>query len=425
MRSTHGANLLQAIALSGSVTNFVRCRPEWFIDEEERLFTFMNTHFRTYNTIATIETLERSGFSSRSLPEEPVDYYFTKVQNRSIYNALSPMQRGLQQAFSDKNVDSIIDNLSSMLTTAREIGLSDQDVVNVVNEFDNVLEEHRDSFMRQGIRGISLGWDYLDRLTNGAQPGDVIVVVARPGMGKSYLLLHAAMKAWEEGRPILIGSMEMSNNQLAKRMLAIGTGMRTDRFTQGTLSTLGEQYAHQYIHHARSKAPCHLVAGNFRKSVVDMERIIRELSPDIAYVDAAYLLQPQKQKFNSNRRESIADVIEGLKSVAINTNIPIVVTVQFNRNVKKGKNTDIDLESIGETDTIGQIASVVIGVQEGRTGNEKTERRLSVIKNRDGDNGKFVTNFKFDPTVDFGYLCEITDDETTPVEQDEDVSELI
>jgi len=155
----------------------------------------------------------------------------------------------------------------------------------------------------------------------------------------------------------------------------------------------------------------HLISGDFRKSVSDIERIAYQTNPDIVYLDAGYLLVPEKKSFtNKSRRELIADVIEGLKAVARNLNIPIVVTVQFNRNVKENMKQDLTLESIGETDVIGQIASVVLGIRKGREGAETVERRLELIKNRDGIDGKkFLVNFGFEP-VDFTFLEEIVGD---------------
>ena len=299
-----GVNLINAIAASGSVNYFVRCKRDWFLDNNEgginerNLYDFVLSHVRRYNRVPSVDTIVENGFPivPRRPLTESVDYYFEQITSRAVYNALNKHHHSFMTGMRHRDMDRCLSLLHQMIDDVH-CANSNSNIVEVREQFDEVMQDHAESVLRDGIKGITLGWDYLDNLTQGAQPGDVIVIVARPGMGKSYLLLHAAMKAWESGRPILIGSMEMSNEQIAKRMLSIGTGIRPDRFTLGRLSTPGVEAAQDYIRSVEGMSKCHLIAGEFKKTVGDMESIIRELRPDIAYIDAAYLLQPDKTKY--------------------------------------------------------------------------------------------------------------------------------
>ena len=423
-----GIDILRSVVNDRSTINFQKIKREWLINsQEENLYDFIREHINNHSTVPSIDTLRENGFHARSVVSEEFSYYENRLRKRVIFNILNSEHESFINAMNSRDVDLAASCLQEMLAGIYSVNTGNE-IIHHQNSFTSVMEEHDDAFFRGDIKGITLGYDYLDQLTQGAQGGDVIVIVARPGMGKSYLLLNMAKVAWESGRSCMIGSMEMSNEQLSKRLLSIVTGIPTLRFTQGRLGTLPAQYVRQTIEETADMPPLNFIGGKFRKSVLDIERMIRETSPQIAYIDAAYLLQPEnKKKFTPNRREAIADVIEGIKAVASNTNIPIVVTVQFNRTVKKGKKVEIDLDAIGETDTIGQIASIVLGIQEGRQGYEKEERRISLIKNREGEDGKFVVNFKFDPLVNFDFICEYTEDvaRNTTEEENENIADML
>jgi len=373
------------------------------------VYDFLATHFHRYGNVPSIATLAENGISLPPVTEN-YQYYFSHIKERFIFRALSERISNLTGALKERNGELSVAVLKDMLSAVQGIG-GITDFISLSAELQSIMDVHRSMRFRTGIMGITLGWDFLDDLTQGAQRGDVIVYVGRPSVGKSWMLGYSAYKAWESGKPILLGSMEMSHNQMAKRILGMGTGINPNYFTTGGLSFMAERYTHNVIRDFETRPPLHLISGDFRKSVSDIERIAYQTNPDIVYLDAGYLLVPEKKSFtNKSRRELIADVIEGLKAVARNLNIPIVVTVQFNRNVKENMKQDLTLESIGETDVIGQIASVVLGIRKGREGAETVERRLELIKNRDGIDGKkFLVNFGFEP-VDFTFLEEIVGD---------------
>jgi replicative DNA helicase len=148
--------------------------------------------------------------------------------------------------------------------------------------------------------------------------------------------------------------------------------------------------------------PCSLAAGDSCKTVGDIDTLIQECSPDVVYVDAGYLLTPEKQLRNGSRHEIIASVAEELKQVAVRRSVPIVLTVQFNRD-ETGRDEDRVplLANIAGSDVLGQIASLVIAVKKGAAPNEESERRYDIIKDRDGQIGGFTTEYVFSPAVSF------------------------
>lgn len=143
--------------------------------------------------------------------------------------------------------------------------------------------------------------------------------------------------------------------------------------------------------------PFTLLVGNLKKSVTDVDALMQEYGPDVAYVDASYLLHSAAgEAFKGKPWESARDVMRGLKDLAQRLNRPIFQSVQFNRAQKE--DVAMSLDNIGQTDEIGQLSSIVIGIRRGASPNERIQRRFKIIKNRHGrDMIDFTTRFEFSP----------------------------
>jgi hypothetical protein len=157
----------------------------------------------------------------------------------------------------------------------------------------------------------------------------------------------------------------------------------------------------------------HFVAGDLNKTVLDIDGLVAEFAPDIVIVDAAYLLDPGNVggKFaRYAKHEALQEVLKGLKDMALKRDIPVNISVQFNRDAKKGTGTSgIGLENIFGSDWIGQMASNVVGISHGEGQAAKTQRIYHVLKVRNGaDGGKFSTNFLFEP-FDMNFIMELAD----------------
>jgi replicative DNA helicase len=230
----------------------------------------------------------------------------------------------------------------------------------------------------------------------------VITFVARPGMGKSYLLTSIARTAWLEGQNVLFVTMEMTGPQIARRMLGIHAGINPDYIRRGQVSTFSEGIMHQAAQDLRGGAPFHMLSGSFNKSVPVVDAAIQEFGPDIVIIDASYLMQPSGGGSNRKSFEVLSDVGKEIKEMAMSRGRPVVQSVQFNREA--GKTKDVDLIHIGGTDTVGQISTIAIAIQKGDAPHEATRRKLKIMKNREGDGGaEMQINFLFNPP-DFSFI---------------------
>lgn len=409
-----GLQFIHAAIAAGSVTGFREVGDDFFVREEMNAVAFVRQHIRSYGRLPSIETCAQNGVAFPRI-SETFQYYDHQLRTRAMFNRINADHPMLLEAMRARNMNAARDALRMMLTNVNALD-NDTDVTSIQEEARMAMEGYDEAHNSHGgLRGVTLGWDVLDEITQGAQAGDVIVVVGRPSEGKSYLLIHMLKRAWLLGSSALFTSMEMTTQQITRRLIAMTAGVNPDFLRNGRLSTVGHRQVLNTIEGFDELPPLHMLSGDFRRKVADIDKIAQQLVPDIFYIDAGYLLAPSNERRQYSRREQIADVLGELKAMSIARRRPIVLTVQFNRDAKKaGADKELDVSQIAETDVIGQLATVVIGVRQGKPPFERSRRRLEIIKNRDGSALKFTTRFQFAP-IDFSYLPD--EEEQMPIEQ--------
>lgn len=419
-----GLDLLSSIIQESSRATVAEISEQLFVGEQElSAYRFFINHYRSYGQLPTADTFLTNGIR---LPRvsEPLDYYMQRCRNRVRYNALVSLQGSLPAMIRDQRIDQALDSLRETISTVNMINLSSA-VVSSAQAFDRIMLQYDEDQSREGLRGVTLGYDIIDRVTDGAQGGDIIIIAGRPNQGKSYLLLKMAIEAWTAGSSILFASMEMTVDQVARRMVGMMSGISPDYIRRGEVSSFNEGVLHNTIEAADSLPPFHFVSGDLRKSVGQIDTLIQQYAPDVIYIDAGYLLHSDKGRAK-DRREKISDVAEELKATALVRNRPIVTTVQLNRQgtPKRGQNgrseSEPGTENLAETDVLGQIATAVMLLYPpSKTVRDK--RIVSMSKNRDGPLIKFLINFGFTP-LNFNFVREIDDDfnpETDSMDSDD------
>lgn len=417
---SQGIQLISSIIAARSHTAARRLRADLFTPEETPMFEFVNRFYRTYGALPSPEAVTENGFRTMIAPN-PVDYYYDRVCNRNIGTAWQLEHPNLVRALSGANVPEGQAVLERMVRVGRRFDANNT-VVSLEAAAEMVREDYEFAAGLMGaLRGITFGWDFLDTMTGGATPGDISAFVARPGMGKSWTMIYQALRAWQSGSSVLFMTMEMTVLQTMRRLIGMISGINSSDIRRGRLSHWGEELFYETIDDRLHGPPFHFVAGDLNKSVADVDNLVMEFSPDLVIVDAAYLLEPEP---NKNARyaghELLQNVLKGLKAIALRRDVPINISVQFNRDASKMKNGSL-LENIGGSDWIGQIASNVVAIGAGEAGsaNERLVRRYEVIKARDAETGgKFETNFLFQP-FNMDFLQEIVEGQAASANQAE------
>lgn len=397
-----GLNALRAIIDNGSLELFRTLKPEWFVDTEEEAYKFIRSHVRRYGTLPDMATMKENGHSIKQAAE-PAQYYVDRLAQRAVYSAVSDRHAEFIEAMKNRDPVLIKQRLAEMLVATRQVDYR-QDYSTLMEQLRGIIGDYREAKRCPGLQGVTLGNPVLDAVTNGGQAGDLIVVAGRPNIGKSWKLLAMLRGAWKAGHSVAVVSMEMPSRQLSRRLLGMESGLNPDMIRRGELSSAyGENMFYQTVERISNMPPITFLEGSFRKTVADVDNLVQQCSPDILMVDAAYLVSPTTAQKNASVRDLKNAVLEELKSLAIDRRIPVVLTWQLNREAKKNSKKGLDLSHIAETDGLGQIASVVIGMTKGKVPLEASTREYQIIKNREGQLLSYHANFSFNP-MNFDYI---------------------
>ncbi|MBI2264702.1 MAG: replicative DNA helicase [Armatimonadetes bacterium] len=260
----------------------------------------------------------------------------------------------------------------------------------LIEAFQKVEELYK---RKSGITGIPTGFEDLDHITAGMQPSDLIVVAARPSMGKTSFCLniaqHAAVK---ENLPIAIFSLEMSRDQLAQRMLCSEAGIDAQRLRSGRLAEV-EWSKLSYALGVLSEAPI-FIDDSAALTVIEVRSKARRLKAEkglkMIVVDYLQLLRGSSR--TENRTQEISEISRGLKALAKELEVPVVALSQLSREVEKRTDKRPILSDLRESGAIEQEADVVAFIYRDDYYNpDKTDKKniaeIIVAKQRNGPIG--------------------------------------
>lgn len=260
-------------------------------------------------------------------------------------------------------VDDLLDQVerSVMRITQDTEENVDRTMKQLVNEaIDQIQDFHsRDG----GLIGIGTGFPDLDQMTSGLKPGEMFVVAARPSMGKTSLamnMVEAAVLNSEKPTPTAVFSLEMTAESLTLRMICSLAKVNLRDIQGGFLQ---EREFHKLTKAAGqlSNAPLY-IDDTSGLSVLQMKAKARRLKQQydiqLIVIDYLQLLHSTSARAD-NRQQEIADISTGVKSLAKELNVPVVVLSQLNRELEKDKNRKPRLSDLRESGSIEQDADVV------------------------------------------------------------------
>ncbi len=259
---------------------------------------------------------------------------------------------------------------------------------------------------KDGLTGIPSGFIALDRLTAGWQKSDLVIVAARPGMGKTAFMLSLLRNAAiDHGHPVAIFSLEMASLQLVNRLIASEAELESEKIKRGTL----EEHEWQQLIHKTAKlsqAPIY-VDDTPALSIFELRTKCRRLKVkhdiQLIVVDYLQLMTGDATKSSTNREQEIAYISKSLKSLAKELNVPILAPSQLSRAVEtRGGSKRPILSDLRESGAIEQDADMVLflyrpeyyGLTEDDLGNPtKGLTEVIIAKHRNGSLDAVTLNF--------------------------------
>ncbi len=276
-----------------------------------------------------------------------------------------------------------------------------------INEVVNEVKEKAESRKNKGsLTGLSTGFGIMDQITSGLQPEELIILAARPSMGKSAFAMNLALNAAKHNKDqkaaVAVFSLEMSNEQLVGRMMASESRVENRKIKTGELTPKEWQFVDSA---AESLGRLNVFFDDSSAiSVQDIRSKCRKLKQegklDFVVIDYLQLIKGDESKGGGvNRQEEVAKISRQLKQMARELKIPVMALSQLSRGVEKRDDKRPVLADLRESGSIEQDADIVLFLyrdeyySHGKEDNGETE--LSFAKNRQGSVGN-VLLFKFE-----------------------------
>lgn len=363
-----------------------------FNQEEKKVFNFLFAYHREYGSIPPLDTVMlETGVSFPVVPNNPIDYWITRVKKsyirKQIVNCANRITKSKGTEEFNNNCENWVKTLHTDINSFELI----EKVSTIAETSPQVIQEHDRRQKSAEMFGIPFGIPYLDLISDGAQPTDTIAICARPGIGKTMLMLTMALNAFRKKKRILYVTLEMSVFQNVRRLIAIDASVPAMYMRLGKLGHWGRKEMEKSIKKFSNNTEnqFYLLQGSLYTTVEDLISRVQDLQPDVLYVDGAYLLRSVLKI--TSKVERISYTAETLKGIATTFAIPVIETYQFNKQV--GKKSPGDLGNIGWSDVVGQLGSIVLSIsdsdflEERRTFAARQYKILELIKGREGEKG--------------------------------------
>ena len=396
-----GLGLLQKIMEENRPLSFLQDHnlgEEAFEGDEKSVYTFLSQHVRRHGRMPKAETVEQeTDVSFRDFPDEPLGYWLDNLIARNQSNLILETYRAVKEDIVSGDVNSALRRVKSLALDVDRHNPSSE-IVTLADSSSKIIEDHDKRQRSTLMGGVPFGIEYLDNISDGAQPSDTVAFVGRPGVGKSYFLGKMSLYSYREMQAVpLVVTMEMSAVQWSRRLAALESSVTAQMLRLGRLSIYGKNQLQQAINiFAGMDRPYYILQGSLNSTVEDLALRVQELRPSVVYVDGAYLMQTKEK--NKARWERVTTVAEYQKMIAKEFDIPIIASWQFNR---KGPGS---LGNIAYSDAISQLASIVCGIEdEKKQGQTMWEARvykiLKLLKGREGERGVIRVLYDMDRMV--------------------------
>lgn len=383
-------------ALAHGVTSemFHEFNDEWMWLEE---------YFRRFKKVPTKATFVGKFPDFRVANADDTLYLTDEVKKNHVKTVLIDNLNEITEAISDGDIDTAVKKMSaSVVSVAAGVGHAGD--TDIFTDFTDVLDEveHRHKRAQQsGSAGIPYGIKTLDEITGGMNPGELIIVAARLGQGKSWIMQYFAGMAAGAGHSVVFNALEQTRAQVATRIHALLSGciyenLYNQKNPTGTFNSnhlmRGENFDivayRRFLRELKAKVPGKLHVSDVsrgRVSALTCAAQIERHNPDLLMVDYLTLMQKSGPDW-----QGVAELSGDMTQLGQRYQIPVVCAAQLNREHGLSREP-AGPEAIAQGDSIGQDASLVL------TFRQLSKRVLAgrVAKNRNGEgDARFYLEFR-------------------------------
>lgn len=325
--------------------------------------------------------------------------------SKDVLDLLDEAERGLYD-ITDQNLNTGYESLSSLAVKARK-------------EIEAVSQKGSE------MTGVTTGFSELDKMTNGWQPSDLIIVAARPGMGKTAFTLSLAKNAATSGKAVAFFSLEMANVQLVQRLISMESEINSKKLRNGQLDEMEWKRLHDGVEKL-ANVPIFIddTPGiNIFELRAKCRRLKQNHDISMIIIDYLQLMSGAPNDKRGNREQEISSISRALKGLAKELHVPVIALSQLSRAVEsRGGEKRPQLSDLRESGAIEQDADIVTfiyrpgyyGVEDGDPGVPNDLTEIILAKHRNGGLGtvnlRFVPHFvKFEDPGDSEFIHDLSE----------------
>jgi len=251
---------------------------------------------------------------------------------------------------------------------------------------------------REGLTGVSTGFAQFDQMTSGMQRGDLLILAARPSMGKTALALNMAMSAWHTGHAVAIFSLEMSAEQLVLRLLSAESQIPHQKIRNALVSS--EEWMALTNTAARLAEAKIFIDDSSSINIMELRAKARKLKAqeNISLIIIDYLQLINSHQRHENRTQEISAISRALKALAKELDVPVLACAQLSRSLESRMDKRTMLSDLRESGAIEQDGDVIFFIYRDVVYNPDTEQpdltEIIIGKQRNGPIGSFNARFR-------------------------------
>ena len=325
-----------------------------------------------------------------------VKYYAEIVRDKAVLRSLIKINEEVASICYQENqpLEEILASTEKRVSELIEKGTSQEYIPmrQIVLEALDMIEKA--SKVRGSVTGIPTGFMDLDYQLSGLQPSDLVLIAARPSMGKTALALNIAQHvAFKKNMTVVIFSLEMSKEQLVNRLFSLEAHVDAQRLRTGNMQDSDWE---KLVEGAGVIAESKMILDDSSNITVaeirsKCRKFKTELGLDLVIIDYLQLMSSNSRRANENRQQEISEISRSLKRLARELNVPIVALSQLSRAVESRTDKRPMLSDLRESGAIEQDADVCMFIYRDDYYNNDTEDRnvaeIIIAKQRNGPVG--------------------------------------
>ncbi|MBP7951830.1 MAG: replicative DNA helicase [Verrucomicrobiales bacterium] len=350
-----------------------------------------------------------------SVPPSHLDHYVQILEEKhTLRCVITACSTCIQRAFEEQdNIEPLVDEVEERILSVRQKRQEKQGIVNMKTRVMSAIDRMELMFKNpEALQGIPTGYKDLDDMTSGLHGGDMFIIAARPSMGKTSLVMNIVEHVCvDQGKPAAVFSLEMGADQLVQRLLCARAKVNIRSLGKGGALKKGDFSLITKAGSALMKSTL-IIDDTPSISIIDLRskarRFHKTYGIQLIAIDYLQLMRSTSKRAQDNRQQEIAEISAGLKAIAKELNVPVIVLAQLNRNPEQrtggksgGPGGKPKLSDLRESGSIEQDADLVgllyrpeyYANDEDERQEESGKAELLIAKHRNGATGSVPLTF--------------------------------